>query len=92
MSADEPVLFDEDNPEWTGEDFARALRGDEIPASVRQAFGRGRGRPALDEDARKQKVNLRLSPDVLTALRAGGRGWQTRVDEILRRAVLGGKR
>ena len=33
-----PVIFDEDNPEWTGEDFARAKRGDDIPAQIRAAF------------------------------------------------------
>jgi uncharacterized protein (DUF4415 family) len=32
----------------------------------------------------KQPVTIRLSPDVLTVLRARGRGWQTLVDETLR--------
>jgi uncharacterized protein (DUF4415 family) len=50
---------------------------------------RARGRPALGE-AGKQKVNIRISPDVLATLRASGRGWQTRVDDILRRAVMKG--
>lgn len=37
----------------------------------------------------KQKVNLRLDPDVIEALRAPGDGWQTQVNSILRREVLG---
>ena len=89
--SDKPVVFDEDNPEWTDDDFARALKGDEIPESIRAAFPRTRGRPALAPEDRKQKVNLRLSPDVVAALRSSGRGWQTRVDDILRKA-LGAKR
>jgi uncharacterized protein (DUF4415 family) len=33
-------------------------------------------------------VWLRLEPDVLAALCATGRGWQTRVNDLLRAAVL----
>lgn len=32
----------------------------------------------------KEAINIRLSPDVLTAFRATGDGWQTRVDGALR--------
>ena len=46
---------------------------------------RRRGRPAgsVKADA-KVAINLRVDPDVLTALRATGPGWQTRVNAILR--------
>jgi uncharacterized protein (DUF4415 family) len=53
---------------------------------------RKRGRPTLAEDARKQKVNMRLSPDVLEALRASGTGWQTRADDLLRKGLKLAKR
>ena len=45
MSSKPPVVFDEDNPEWTEADFAAAKTGDDIPAHIREAFPRGRGRP-----------------------------------------------
>src|SRR5574340_161636 len=45
-----------------------------------------RGRPKLA--ARREMVSLRLEPDVVAALRATGRGWQTRVNALLREAVL----
>jgi uncharacterized protein (DUF4415 family) len=32
-------------------------------------------------------VTLRLDKDVIAALRAGGEGWQTRINELLRAAV-----
>ena len=32
----------------------------------------------------KAPINIRLSPDVVEAFRATGRGWQTRVDEALK--------
>ena len=48
-----------------------------------------RGRPLGSVAAStKQAVKLRLDPDVLGALRASGAGWQTRVNAILRAAVL----
>jgi uncharacterized protein (DUF4415 family) len=51
---------------------------------------RGRGRPiGSTADSTKRKVNLRLDPDLLEALKASGQGWQTRVNMILRREVLG---
>ena len=44
-----------------------------------------RGRPKkLDA---KKSVHLRLSPDVLEWFRATGPGWQTRIDEALRKAA-----
>lgn len=37
----------------------------------------------------KQQVNVRLDADVLEHFRAGGAGWQTRLNAALRRAVDG---
>ncbi len=36
-------------------------------------------------------VFVRFDRDVLDALQASGRGWQVRVNEIVRRAILSGK-
>jgi uncharacterized protein (DUF4415 family) len=84
-----PVVFDDDNPEWTEADFARAQRGDEIPSLIREAFGKGkRGRPVgtRKPDAKKS-VTLRLDPDVLEGWRATGPGWQARMNKALRAAL-----
>jgi uncharacterized protein (DUF4415 family) len=45
-----------------------------------------RGRPPVGERP-KEAVKLRLSPDVLEHFRAGGPGWQTRINTTLERAV-----
>jgi uncharacterized protein (DUF4415 family) len=45
-----------------------------------------RGRPPAG-DRPKEAVKLRLSPDVLDHFRAGGPGWQTRINATLERAV-----
>ena len=68
----------EDAPEWTKEDFARAdlHEGDKL---IR------RGRPPKARP--KEAVKLRLSPEILDHYRAGGPGWQTRINATLERAV-----
>ena len=64
---------DPDNPEWTEADFARARPG----------------RPPLPPERRKKRVTLSLDPDVLAELKKDGRGWQTRANAALRRALFG---
>jgi uncharacterized protein (DUF4415 family) len=44
-----------------------------------------RGRPA--GTAKKTQTTVRISNDVLTYFRASGRGWQTRMDEALKKYV-----
>ncbi|WP_419941155.1 BrnA antitoxin family protein [Candidatus Palauibacter sp.] len=41
-----------------------------------------RGRPPKARP--KVSTTIRLSPEVIDHFRAGGRGWQTRIDEVLR--------
>ena len=43
------------------------------------------GRPKLEKP--KEQLTLRLDADVVEALRASGKGWQGRVNEIVRAAV-----
>ena len=80
-----PDDFD-DNPEWTEEDFARARPASEIlPPHVVRALIR-RGRPL---GSNKQQVSLRIDKDILERFRATGPGWQTRINETLKRAKIG---
>ena len=73
---------DKENPEWTKEDFKRAVPFDRLPADVRKAFSlRTRGPQIVPK---KVPVSIRLSADVVKAFRGSGAGWQSRVDDILR--------
>lgn len=84
MSKQPSIHFDEDNPEWTIEDFARAKRGADLPAPIRDAFKKSKGgHPA---GSSKEQVTLRLDKDILDRFRAGGPGWQARINEALRKA------
>jgi uncharacterized protein (DUF4415 family) len=49
-----------------------------------------RGRPP--KEARKHTTTLRLDPDLLEHFRKSGPGWQTRINDTLRRAVKRSKR
>jgi uncharacterized protein (DUF4415 family) len=44
-----------------------------------------RGRPVLTNP--KVSTTIRLSQDVLAALKATGKGWQTRVEQTLRQSL-----
>jgi uncharacterized protein (DUF4415 family) len=46
------------------------------------------GRPPLGAAAKKQ-VTLRLDAEVVAAFRAGGAGWQSRINDVLAKAVKG---
>ena len=74
-----PELIDDENPEWTDEDFARAKRFADLPKTL-QAKLRGRPKAAVT----KERITIRLSPDVVETFRATGDGWQTRMDIALR--------
>lgn len=76
----------DDPPRFTREmaERGRHMIGDKV---IKEA--RPRGRPAKAAGEHKEKVTLRLSPDVLAHFRAQGPGWQTRIDETLRKAARG---
>jgi uncharacterized protein (DUF4415 family) len=48
---------------------------------------RPRGRPRVER--RRELVSLRIDPDVLDHFRAGGPGWQSRINEALKKVVGG---
>ncbi|MBJ7443320.1 MAG: BrnA antitoxin family protein [Sphingobium sp.] len=83
--SDTSIIFDDENPEWTDEDFARAVPFDQAPAHIRAAFSKAGGRP---RGSNKEQVALRIDKDVLARFRATGPGWQTRINAILRAAKL----
>jgi uncharacterized protein (DUF4415 family) len=78
----------DDNPEWTEADFARARPASEVlPAEFLQAYRKTRGRPkGTTMPDTKQQITLRLDRDIVERFRATGPGWQSRINEALRKA------
>jgi uncharacterized protein (DUF4415 family) len=83
-----PSLIDDDNPEWTAEDFRRAKP---VPATLVSSMEEIRkkkiGRPR--SAAPKVILTLRLAQDVVAKLRASGPGYNARAEQILRDALSG---
>jgi uncharacterized protein (DUF4415 family) len=78
---------DDENPEWARKDFERArpalsLVAEVFGADAAQAISRRRGRPR--KMSPKVNQTLRLDADVVEAYRRQGRGWQTRINAVLR--------
>jgi len=76
-----PELVDDDNPEWIAEDFDNAVSFSDLPESLKFKLRHVRGpnrRPA------KVQTSIRFDADVLADLRTTGKGWQTRVNNVMR--------
>ena len=73
-----------DNPELTKADFARAKPFVEVFPDLAASIRKGRG---PNKAPTKKLVSLRLSPEVIEHFKATGDGWQSRIDETLRRIV-----
>lgn len=74
-----PELIDDENPEWTEKDFKRAVPFSGLSETL-QAKLRGRPKATVT----KERITIRLSPEVVERFRASGDGWQTRVDAALK--------
>jgi uncharacterized protein (DUF4415 family) len=79
---------DNDNPEWTEEDFERAKPFREVFPRQHAAWKK-RGRPPAVTP--KVHIGFRLAADVVDGLRATGRGYNARVEKVLREALAEGK-
>ncbi len=77
------IEADRDNPEWTARDFRRAKPfAKAFPTLAESQRGRG-----PQKEPTKVAVSLRLTRDVVERFKAGGPGWQTRMDKALKKAA-----
>jgi uncharacterized protein (DUF4415 family) len=85
---------DDENPEWMARDFSRAvphIGGKPVSkAEFRAAVVKAIGRPRSENP--KKGISLRLDPDVVEFYRSKGPGWQSRINDDLRRAAHLSKR
>jgi uncharacterized protein (DUF4415 family) len=76
-------------PELTAEDFARMRAAENVVPGVVQAYRRTRG---SQKAPKKELTTIRLDADVKAYFKAEGRGWQTRINNVLRQAMTRGRR
>ena len=77
-----------DSPEITDAEFAAMRPAREVlPPEFftgMEALRRARGRPPVEHP--RKLVSIRLDQDVLEKFKSSGKGWQTRLNETLRKA------
>ena len=80
--AKDPDQFELDD-EW----FANARPASEVHPELVERWRNTRGK---QKAAPKQRITIRLDADVVESFRSSGKGWQSRLNATLRRAVFGG--
>lgn len=76
------IAEDPDTVEWTDEEFRTARPAQEVVPEVVADYVRRRG---SQKAPTKEMISLRLDQDVLERWRATGPGWQSRINDALRR-------
>ncbi len=74
------------------ESIAQAKRGEHARVHTPAMIVARRGRPLGSvASTTKARLNMRLEADTLEALRATGKGWQTRLSTVIAEAVKAGR-
>lgn len=80
------IASDPDAPEATDAQLSQAQPfAEAFPALAEKMRKNAGGRPKAENP--KVAISLRLDPEVVSRFKAGGPGWQTRINEALRQAV-----
>jgi uncharacterized protein (DUF4415 family) len=85
----DPYLIDDDNPELTDEQLRNLRPASEVlpPDLYARLAARKPGQRGPQKAATKIAVTLRLDPEVVAAFKADGPGWQTRINQALKKVV-----
>ena len=83
------IAADPDALELDDKWFERARPAIEVDPELVAQSRRTRGK---QRSPIKERVTIRLDSDLAAHFRAGGRGWQTRLNDTLRQAVFGARR
>jgi uncharacterized protein (DUF4415 family) len=76
---------DVESPEATKKQLVQARPFAEAFPALAESIKRSRGRPpALSP---RKQISIRLSPEVIEYFKKDGPGWQSRIDEALRKAA-----
>ena len=84
----DPFRIDGENPEWTARETAEARPFSEVLPDLFVAWKK-RGRPPVETP--KVHIGFRLAADVVDGLKATGRGYNARVEKVLREAIAEGR-
>lgn len=77
-------MKDRNNPELNEKDFSEMKPARQILPELVSEYRRTRGRQRAPV---KERVSIRLDREILSHYRETGRGWQSRINEDLRKIV-----
>ncbi len=72
-----PEMIDEENPEWTDEMFAKAELMTKVDPELVE----------MSKHDSKELLSIHYSPEVIKFFKSTGKGWQARMNEVLRNYV-----
>ncbi|NGO52890.1 BrnA antitoxin family protein [Allomesorhizobium camelthorni] len=81
------IAADPDDSDVTDGELAQARPFKDVFPDLYKKIERARGRPKLEKP--KQVVSIRLDQDVIAKYKATGKGWQARINDVLKNAKLG---
>lgn len=76
----DPIIFDDENPEIKSAEGFRPAK--EVAPEVVNAMKKMRGRPKSENP--KKLISFRVDADVVDWLKSSGKGYQTRMNKLLR--------
>jgi uncharacterized protein (DUF4415 family) len=76
-----------DSPPLTKEELKKMRPAREVDTEFLARWAEEKKRRGRPEGRTKEAVRISLDRDVVEALRASGAGWQTRANEVLRKAL-----
>jgi len=78
--------LEEDEIEWTTEMMKSAKRFNQLPMSLQEKLKSRTARGAQIAPTKIQ-TSIRLSADVIFTFKASGKGWQSKIDSVLREYI-----
>lgn len=76
-----PEMIDDESPEWTKEDFRTAMSFSELQTEMKRRHRGPQKKPV------KVSTTIRFDEDIIIALRTTGKGWQTRLNNAVRKLL-----
>ena len=87
--AKNPVVIDDENPELTDEAVARARPFRNLHPEFYEGWKNKGGRPRVENP--KTVLAVRMAVDVVNGVKATGRGYNGRLEKLIREALASGK-
>ena len=84
MMINQGIHDDPDTVEIDESMIADARPASESYPQLVAAYRKGRGERGVQKSPTKERITIRLSPEVVERFRATGAGWQTRIDSALK--------